>query len=71
MSHKIKELDIEVKALKDATSFSIIELEKSISSIMSFVSQLDSRLKQSEQAIKFIQNNFQKNEKNINHKCDN
>ena len=38
---------------------------------MSFVSQLDSRLKQSEQAIKFIQNNFQKNEKNINHKCDN
>lgn len=71
MSHKIKELDIEVKALKDATSFSIIELEKSISSIMSFVSQLDSRLKQSEQTIKFIQNNFQKNEKNINHKCDN
>ena len=71
MSHKIKELDIEVKALKDATSFSIIELEKSIISIMSFVSQLDSRLKQSEQTIKFIQNNFQKNEKNINHKCDN
>jgi hypothetical protein len=67
----IEELNMTVKSLKDATHVSLVELEKNIQFTHQIISQFDIRLKQLENSIKFIQNNFQKTGKTIDYKCDN
>ena len=67
----IEELNMTVKSLKDATHVSLVELEKNIQFTHQIISQFDIRLKQLENSIKFIQNNFQKTGKSIDYKCDN
>ena len=65
----IKELEQEILVLNEATRVSLVELEKNIKLTQQTVLQFDSRLKQVENAIKFMQS-FQKNDK-LSHKCDN
>ena len=68
----IEELNMTVKSLKDATHVSLVELEKNIQFTHQIISQFDIRLKQLENSIKFIQNNFHAykyEDKDIFEKC--
>lgn len=64
----IKDLEQEIKVLNEATRVSLVELEKNIKLTQQTVLQFDSRLKQVENAIKFMKS-FQSDK--LSHKCDN